>query len=117
MQASRPISQPGATGVPLATGTTVTPPRALAQAARRSRRQLARAGLLKKPWLLAAIGGAIALVAMLGLLLARGGGGSPTAQPTSAPAVAVIPTETATQQPTSSPALNATAIRQTVQPK
>jgi hypothetical protein len=53
-------------------------------------------------------------VIALGLLFARGGGGSPTEQPTSGPAVALIPTGTATEQPTTAPVLDATAIRQTV---
>jgi eukaryotic-like serine/threonine-protein kinase len=115
MQAARPISQPGATGVPLATGTTVTPPLSLGLGGTTITPAPGQSGLLKKPWLLAVIGGTIALVAVLGLLLARGGGaGSPAAQPTSAPAVVVIPTGTATEQPTSPPTLNPTSIRQTV---
>jgi eukaryotic-like serine/threonine-protein kinase len=117
MQASRPISQPGATGVPLATGTTVTPspPLSLGSGGTTITPASSQPGLLKKPWLLAVIGGAIALVAVLGLLLARGGASSPTAQPTSAPVVASLPTETATQPPTSPPSLDPTAVRQTVQ--
>lgn len=116
LQAARPISQPGATGVPLATGTTVTPlPLSLGSGGTTITPASSQNSLLKKPWLLALIGGAIALVAVLGLLLARGGGaGSPTAPPTGAPAMAVAPSGTATQQPTSPPALNATEIRQTV---
>src|SRR5258705_5106939 len=115
MQASRPISHPGASGMPLATGTTVTPPLSLGSGGTTITPAIGQPGLLKKPWLLAVIGGAIALVAVLGLLVARGSaGGTPTEQPTSAPAVAVIPSGTATQQPTSSPSLNATEIRQTV---
>ena len=115
IQAARPISQPGATGVPLATGTTVTPPLSLGSGGTTITPAPGQSGLLKKPWLLAVIGSAIALVAVLGLLLARGAGaGGPTAQPTSAPAVVIIPTGTATEQPTNPPALNPTAIRQTV---
>ena len=76
MQASRPISQPGATGVPLATGTTVTsPPLSLGSGGTTITPASSQPGLLKKPWLLAVIGGAIALVAVLGLLVARGAGG------------------------------------------
>ena len=111
MQAARPISQPGATGVPLATGTTITPPLSLGAGGTTISPAPAQSGLLKKPWLLAVI---IALVAVLGLLLARGVGvGSATTQPTSVPAVVVVPTETAAAQPTSA-ALNPTALRQTV---
>ena len=109
MQAARPISQPGATG------TTVMPPLSFGAGGTTLTPASAQPALLKKPWLLAVIAGAIALVAVLGLMFARGaGGGTPTAQPTGAPAVVVIPTGTATQQPTSAPALNATEIRQTV---
>jgi eukaryotic-like serine/threonine-protein kinase len=111
MQAARPISQPGATGVPLATGTTITPPLSLGAGGTTISPAPAQSGLLKKPWLLAVI---IALVSVLGLLLARGVGvGSATTQPTSVPAVVVVPTETAAAQPTSA-ALNPTALRQTV---
>jgi len=117
LQAARPISQPGTTGVPLATGTTITPPPPLSLGSGGTTITPAssQSGLLKQPWLLALIGGIIALVAVLGLLLARGAGvGGPTVPPTSAPAVAGIPTATATEQPTGAPALNATEIRQTV---
>jgi len=115
MQAARPISQPGATGVPLATGTTVTPLSLGSGGAMLTPAQ-GQSSRLKKPWLLTVIGGTIALVAVVGLLLARGdGAGSPTAQPTSAPVVAVIPTGTATEQTTIAPELNPTAIRQTVE--
>jgi serine/threonine protein kinase len=112
IQASRPISQPGPTSAPLMTSTTVTPlsfgsgGTTITPAASHGR-------ALRRPWALAAMGGAAALIAALGLLFARGAGG-PTMQPTSAPAVAIIPTATATQAPTSASALNATAIRQTV---
>jgi hypothetical protein len=115
MQAARPISQPGATGVPLATGTTVSPPLSLGSGGTTITPATTQPGLLKKPWLLAAIGGAIALVALLGALVASGaGGGTPTALPTGVPLVAVSLAETATPQPTGAPALNATEIRQTV---
>jgi hypothetical protein len=112
IQASRPPSQPAASGAPLATGTTVTPPLSLGSGGTTITPAAQPAGLLKKPWLLAAIG-ALALVAALGLLLARGGGDSLSAQPTGAPAAAILPTEIATEQPTA-PSLNATEIRQTV---
>jgi serine/threonine protein kinase len=109
VQSARSISQPGATGVPLATGTTVRPQAGVSSGGT-AITPPAR-GAFKKPWLLAAIG-LIALVAALGLLFARGGGSAPE-QPTSGPAVAIIPTSTPTQPPTQ-PALDATAIRQTV---
>ena len=116
MQAARPISQPGATGVPLATGTTVTPPPlSLGSGGTTITPATGQSGLLKKPWLLAVIGGAIALVAVLGLLLARGAGGS--AEPRSQPAHRrwlSFQLGQPREQPTSSPALNATEIRQTV---
>jgi len=115
IQASRPLSQPGATGVPLATGTTVTPPLSLGSGGTTITPIADQPGRRKKPWLLAAIGGALALVAVLGLLLARGGGtNDSTAQPTGGPAVAVLPTGSAPDAPTREPVLDATAIRQTV---
>jgi serine/threonine protein kinase len=112
MQASRPLSQPAAAGVPLATGTTVAPPLSLGSGGTTITPAPQPAGLLKKPWLLAAIG-ALALVAALGLLFAREGGNGTAAQPTGGPAAAILPTDAATERPTT-PSINATEIRQTV---
>ncbi|HEU5099650.1 MAG TPA: serine/threonine-protein kinase [Roseiflexaceae bacterium] len=113
IQASRPPSQPGAIAAPLATGTTVTPPLSLGSGGTTITPVNQPTGLLKKPWLLAAIGGALALVAALGLLFARGGPNTSSVQPTSGPAAAILPTATEIERPTT-PSLNATEIRQTV---
>jgi hypothetical protein len=94
----------GTTAIPPATGTTVQ------QAAAPNRRSL-----FNQPWLLAAIGGVIALVVALGMLFTRSNGdGSVSTQPTAAPAALLAPTSTPTQPATSAPIVDATAIRQTV---
>ncbi len=114
MQSARPISQPGTTGVPVASGTTVTPPLSFGAGGTTLTPAHGQIGRLKKPWLLAVIVGAIALVAIAGLFFARGGNaGSPSTQPTSAPLIVLAATGSATQAPIAPP--NATEIRQTVQ--
>jgi serine/threonine protein kinase len=111
MQVSRPITQPNATPVVVASGTTMAPP-----ATGTTLQQPTAGGLLKRPWFLAAVGGAIALLIALGLFLARGSGSAtPAAQPTSNALIGLAATASATQPPTSAPALDATAIRQTVE--
>jgi hypothetical protein len=108
VQAARPITQPNASAVALATGTTVSP------AAGTAAQQPAHGGT-RRLGLWAALSGALALIALLGFVF-LGGGGSATVQPTSAPAIAAPATSAPTVAPTSAPALlDATAIRQTVQ--